>query len=750
MSVPEGRGEHSMSVPGRLVLRACLGAGLALLSALSFAPAFGLGASDVLADAAYLPHMAAVTGLAALVCTLLHVGTGLAPVTRVLASLLALLAYVTLAIAPGTALIAGPRRLLTSALPVEPSGPELGAVALLAGLAALAAVEPALRGRAPVLQPLGPLAVTAMGCAASAAAGAPAAWLAPALAGGVAALLVVARYAPPPGDAPGGGTAPESGRVAERARRLLAVLVGGAVLAGVAAASWGGGAVVARAGRETPADARTLVEQPVRPREAVSPLVMYPALRNGTLDLSLVVRSATPPGLMRYVSLDRFDGEHWSSAARYRRAGRVLPPDPDGPPRTVSRDERVQVNDPGPLGWLVSSGRPTEVSEAGLGIDEATGDVVFPAGRPVPGEYRVRSAVPVNDPQELEQDVRLQHAAVPPLPADLTALARHVIGGEYGIPAMRRLQEYFAPPRGATDQGFRVDKNPKAPGGHGLYQIKETLKLRQGTPEQYASAFAVLARAEGYVTRVVVGFQPREMQPGVYVVKGKDVRVWAEVLFETAGWVPFDPTPRLSADSSSAAPPPAAATPSPEPKPTKSKDAAARPAPAPGGRTGTGTDKDDAWPPMLLAAAALAGLGGLYLAGVPGLKAWRRTRRRAGGSPRRRTLAAWHEVVDRLVESGLPVAAADTTGEVLTSANDRFGAEVGRRVGRLAALHGEAVFAPEPPAGATAEEAWHEADMARYAIRAALPRTRRWRAGLSPHPLRPARRARPGEFTPDG
>jgi transglutaminase-like putative cysteine protease len=88
--------------------------------------------------------------------------------------------------------------------------------------------------------------------------------------------------------------------------------------------------------------------------------------------------------------------------------------------------------------------------------------------------------------------------------------------------------------------------DPSAPAGSSYARLAELLDSPRasGTAEQFASAFAVLARAAGLPTRVVVGFQPVERdQDGLWVVRGRDALAWPEVYLTGVGWVAFDPRP---------------------------------------------------------------------------------------------------------------------------------------------------------------------------------------------------------------
>lgn len=72
------------------------------------------------------------------------------------------------------------------------------------------------------------------------------------------------------------------------------------------------------------------------------------------------------------------------------------------------------------------------------------------------------------------------------------------------------------------------------------------LVSRRGYCQQFAAAFALIARHLGFPTRISIGFLPGSVdvaQPDHYVVKGTDAHAWPEVLFEDHGWVRFEPTP---------------------------------------------------------------------------------------------------------------------------------------------------------------------------------------------------------------
>lgn len=681
---------------------ACL---CAFFAALSFSPVF-VGTRYPL----FAGVVVAVTGGTCLALAY----TKVSRTVRVAIACGVLLAYSFLAFAPGLAVYHGLRRLLTAALPVEAQGPELSTVILLAGLATVAAIEPILRAHAPFVPPrrrrrrprpprrwplmalVGPLVLAALGCAIGAPAGPPPAWLPAAFTASAALLLRLLNRRTPSGRGP------------------LWLRVSGA--AGTVALFGGAALVAASAGTilgdHDPAQARALMPEPVEPRLDTSPLALFPALRTGRRPVSLTLTTQGDPALLRLATLDSFDGTFWTTNARYRWAGHNLP----AAPGTVV-EQRIEVLRGDGLGWLVSSGRPVYVSISGLGVDEATGDIVVPLGQAAPKTFTIRSALPPPVPAEQEPAYFNWECA-----PDLAEWGKLATGGARDLAALHRLEGQL--------RDFRRDDRPEAPGGHGLFQIRQLRATRSGTAEQFASAFAVLARCAGFDARVVTGFRPRSVRAGQYVVTGEDVHAWAEVRFASGLWAPFDPTPEVG-DSSQ---PDAESKPTPTPSP----DAESTPPPfvdpaeaAPGG-----TEPVSASRPPMLVTTVLIGLIGLlaYMILVPSAKRWRRLRRRHSGTPRQRTVAAWHDTLDRLTEAALPFTPADTAGQVAQAAHGRFGVRVANPLQALAQLHDEAAYAASAARDAHTA-AWRLAGDVRTTLSRKLGRMRRTLAGLDPRPL---------------
>ncbi len=73
------------------------------------------------------------------------------------------------------------------------------------------------------------------------------------------------------------------------------------------------------------------------------------------------------------------------------------------------------------------------------------------------------------------------------------------------------------------------------------YVLFESL---EGYCEYYASAMAVLLRAEGIPARVVGGYFPApfDANEGGHLYREKNAHLWVEVFFPRYGWIPFEPT----------------------------------------------------------------------------------------------------------------------------------------------------------------------------------------------------------------
>lgn len=148
---------------------------------------------------------------------------------------------------------------------------------------------------------------------------------------------------------------------------------------------------------------------------------------------------------------------------------------------------------------------------------------------------------------------------------------------------------------------------------------------RQGYFDYYASAMAVMLRAVGIPSRLVVGFvlDERDRLDERFIVRDRHAYAWAEAYFPGVGWVQFNPTPDRPALGGVTAPDPLELPlpddlplPGLEEIPSDGFTASSGPAPA-AAREGGG--------PRLALWIALAVLAAFVLAAATGRFAWERS-----------------------------------------------------------------------------------------------------------------------------
>ncbi len=178
-------------------------------------------------------------------------------------------------------------------------------------------------------------------------------------------------------------------------------------------------------------------------------------------------------------------------------------------------------------------------------IDQQGVLAVVPSG---PGTtYTVTAGLgptpPSNGRQLASSDPRLApYLALPTQPAIVAQLARQAAGGATTpVSEAQALVDWFRSGR------FRYTLSPPSTSGPDpLVQFLTVTKA--GFCEQFAGAYAVLARSLGIPTRLAVGFTGGQLGPGdTYTVTGADAHVWPQVyLGPDAGWVSVEPTPPVA------------------------------------------------------------------------------------------------------------------------------------------------------------------------------------------------------------
>nr|WP_279495576.1 transglutaminase domain-containing protein [Actinocrispum wychmicini] len=460
---------------------------------------------------------------------------------------------------------------------------------------------------------------------------------------------------------------------------------------------------------------RKLVKPPVTDLSFASPLPHLAVWGTaGGADLFQVRGPQVP---LRLVALADYTGSTWRAASLYGPVGAVPPPDLPTGSRTSSTDVDITIDGlAGP--WLPTAGRTTATDTDAV-VDPDSGSLILPTGVAPGLRYHVTSTVDAPDDDSLRtatvpSDAR-RYLALPELPYALAEYARRTVAN-----ARSPFEQAVA-----LEEVVRNGRSPSAdaPVGSSYARLQTFLfgtgaGANVGTAEQFASAFAVLARAVGLPTRVVVGFRPVAPGPdGVATVHGRDATAWPEVYFDRWGWVPFDPVSGNESGPSSAArrdvlnrlaampPAPVSSAPPGPPPPGRRPPVQAAPA-----QPGSG------WILLLLGAVPAAAL---VLLGA--LRAGRRSRLRRAGAT-----GAWAYVLDAMLLAGRAPARHIAAPDIAHALDDPAAT-------RLAELADRAAFALGPPPAT--RDAWRLAVTVRSGVRRRIPWYRRMFWPVDPRPL---------------
>jgi hypothetical protein len=647
----------------------------------------------------------------------------------------------------GDGLTGGLPAMLSIGLPADATCELLVVPVLLAGIAGAATVALVLRTRRVTVLVLSALLLFAAGLALSAARGGPGVVVSGVLAVILLGLLLVrSNRLSAAGD--DGITATDADAVGldlagRRGRALRGRLVLGlpavvmlAVLAVVA------GWFLPIADGSDRADPRALYSPPFQLSRTLSPLgQVRPQLTGPDEPLFRVqVRGDTgrPLERVRIAALDTFDGALWTRGGDFSRTGSTLP-DPEplaGDPEEITLHVEVErLRQP----FLPVTGEPVRFAGTDFAFDRSTGTVVS-TGDDLSGlEYTTTGqAVPLDDellgaaPSDTFADAAW--ARLPDDPPDWvgTVAERWTEGRETPMAQLMAIEAGL----------LSLPYSREAPPAHSYGALYQALFVpggeHVGGVEQFASAFAVLARSLGFPARVAVGYRllPEARDGDGFQVSTHDAFAWPEVHLAGRGWVLFSPA-NMAGEVNSVPPRDPDVTLGSTTQDPGDEGALESTGPGAGG----GGLRELATRSAVVAVGVLAGVG-LVLMAVVLAKVLRRRWRSRHGSPAERVVAAWREVTDRLREAGVRVPVSSTGREVATGLRGGPAAPVTRHVTELAPLVAGALFAIEPPDEVSARRAWELERHIRRELRVALPVATRLRGVLDPRPLLPRHRRR--------
>ncbi|SKC59116.1 transglutaminase family protein [Okibacterium fritillariae] len=426
---------------------------------------------------------------------------------------------------------------------------------------------------------------------------------------------------------------------------------------------------------------REHVQPPFDPEEYPSPLSGFRQYTKNLAETDLFEVTGLEKGdRLRLATMDTYDGELWKLApadvqtdgsGSFQLVSRQLPA-PELLTAKGSRNIDVQVTGyQGP--WLPVVGYPTglELPETpdksqDLRFNADTATAVVTSGIGPKFTYDLQSVLQTQPSDDALADVPVASVTLPAVqrvPSIVKAKTNEFVGDATSPIGKLRAIENNLKTSGYLSHGLASD-TATSRAGHGADRMEELFTRNQliGDQEQYASAFALMARQLGYPARVVMGFAPENVsEDGATKVTGNDVTAWVEVPFEGVGWVQFDPTPdetEIPQDQN--------------PKPKTEPQPQVRQPPRVDKRDEdllTNVEIDDSndekkddqivvptW--MYGLAAALAAPILAYLIPfliVMAIKRRRVKRRRNAPTPDRQAAGAWDELLDRHAEYGVEV-----------------------------------------------------------------------------------------------
>jgi transglutaminase-like putative cysteine protease len=477
-----------------------------------------------------------------------------------------------------------------------------------------------------------------------------------------------------------------------------------------------------------------------------SPLVSVGAKLNGQESTTEVftVDTTEPKGnYWRVIALDQFHNDGWGLNSDQRSASGL--PGPVGGAGTSKVTQTFRLGTKIDAHWLPAAYRPVSIDVPGAQV--LPGSTSLFVDNPLAGlTYMVESEIS-NPAKAVLESVTVD---------DLTAMtADMALPNNFSTRARQYAEQVTKDARTPYDKALALMKSFHTtrftydttvdPGTTAKALDKFLFETHRGFCEQYASAFAELARSIGLPTRVAVGYQRGQLgDDGLWHVQEKDAHAWPEVwLGEHVGWYRFEPTPGrtdpvtgLGGGVTSTVNSPTTTSSTTPTGPTTPTTASLTPTSAP---SAIQVQPPDTPAPksqtrahvVTVVLAVFAGLLGAFLVllAVLAFLAWRRTRRRRNDpDDRRRVLGAWTEALERLTAAGIERRPSTTSLEFALRQAPALGAgAAGPPLMELARLHTAAMYSRASPSADEADEAWSEVDAIAAALRSSVPRLTRWR-----------------------
>lgn len=384
-----------------------------------------------------------------------------------------------------------------------------------------------------------------------------------------------------------------------------------------------------------------------------------------------VATEETEAPYLRIATLSRFDGEVWRPD---RGAARRVS---DGFGPFEWREEVAATDQSTSIRVLRVSSALLPVPYAATGVDGIGAGwsamlenrtVMSTTQDAVGADYTVAStvAVPTLEQIRASSAARVTGPVGPELPAVIADTALGVTSSaDNDYDRLIALQEWF---RGEFEYSLEA---PVEEGfdGTGVDAVVQFLDVRTGYCIHFAGAFALMAQTLDMDVRIVVGYLPgtatdeKRGDDNVFAVTSDQLHSWPEVYFEGIGWVPFEPTATLGvptafvADTTGGTDGEGTDTPTETTAPTTAPTTGPEldPEQDTGDAAGTDTQRTVDTAPIWWTL-----LGVLAVVLLPGIVRLVRRRVRLSQAREGDVSAAWLEVLDTLVDLGLPASTAQS------------------------------------------------------------------------------------------
>ena len=282
-------------------------------------------------------------------------------------------------------------------------------------------------------------------------------------------------------------------------------------------------------------------------RVVPNPLVDFRTRLTQYANTPVFVVSSSVPSYWRLTSLDTFDGTTWVSSGSYSGFASRLPGTAPAAARTARATFTIQSLD---SVWLPAQFDPISVQGVHhVTYDPASDSLLTAQATSDRMQYSVTSY------QYLDALSASALQAAPPVTRDPGGGRDLLLPASVGAPIIQLADSLT---RGLTTEyakalaiqsylrgsQFTYSLNPPSDGAGDAAIYNFLFVTKAGYCQQFAGAFAVLARAAHLPTRLAVGFVTGQAaNGGTFQVRDKDSHTWPEVYFGPKyGWVPFEPT----------------------------------------------------------------------------------------------------------------------------------------------------------------------------------------------------------------